>query len=67
VMSSHLVSDLERICDYLVVLAASRVQVAGPVTDLVASHGQSLEDLVLEYMSRASQPGTATRQPTPEA
>jgi|ERR1700722_432498 len=38
VMSSHLVSDLERICDYLVVLVASRVQVAGPVTDLVAGH-----------------------------
>ncbi len=38
VMSSHLVSDLERICDYLVVLVASRIQVAGPVTDVVASH-----------------------------
>jgi ABC-2 type transport system ATP-binding protein len=29
VMSSHLVSDLERICDYLIVLVASRVQVTG--------------------------------------
>jgi ABC-2 type transport system ATP-binding protein len=38
VMSSHLVSDLERICDYLVVLVASRIQIAGPVTDVVASH-----------------------------
>ncbi len=38
VMSSHLVSDLERICDYLVVLVASRIQVAGPVTDLLAGH-----------------------------
>ena len=38
VMSSHLVSDLERICDYLVVLVAARIQVAGPVTDVVASH-----------------------------
>jgi ABC-2 type transport system ATP-binding protein len=38
VMSSHLVSDLERICDYLVLLVASRIQVAGPVTDVVASH-----------------------------
>jgi ABC-2 type transport system ATP-binding protein len=68
VMSSHLVSDLERICDYLIVLVASRVQVAGPVAELLASHGQGLEDLVLSYMSRASQPRTATRrQPTPEA
>ena len=29
VLSSHLVADLERVCDYLVVLVASRVQVAG--------------------------------------
>jgi ABC-2 type transport system ATP-binding protein len=38
VMSSHLVSDLERICDYLVVLVDSRIQIAGPVTDLLAGH-----------------------------
>jgi ABC-2 type transport system ATP-binding protein len=40
VMSSHLVSDLERICDYLIVLVASRVQVAGEVDALLASHYQ---------------------------
>ena len=38
VMSSHLVSDLERICDYLIVLVASRVQLAGEVEKLLASH-----------------------------
>jgi ABC-2 type transport system ATP-binding protein len=38
VLSSHLVTDLERVCDYLVVLAASRVQVAGDVDDLLATH-----------------------------
>jgi ABC-2 type transport system ATP-binding protein len=38
VLSSHLVSDLERVCDYLVVLVASRVRVAGEVEDLLASH-----------------------------
>ncbi|WP_329386749.1 ABC transporter ATP-binding protein [Streptomyces sp. NBC_01351] len=38
VLSSHLVSDLERVCDYLVSLVASRVQVAGDVDDLLASH-----------------------------
>ncbi|HEV3287627.1 MAG TPA: ABC transporter ATP-binding protein [Streptosporangiaceae bacterium] len=38
VLSSHLVGDLERVCDYLVVLIASRVQVAGEVSDLLASH-----------------------------
>jgi ABC-2 type transport system ATP-binding protein len=53
-MSSHLVSDLERICDYLIVLVASRVQVAGLVTDLLASHRQGLEELVLDHMSRGA-------------
>jgi ABC-2 type transport system ATP-binding protein len=38
VLSSHLLADLERVCDYLIVLAASRVQIAGPVDELLASH-----------------------------
>jgi ABC-2 type transport system ATP-binding protein len=38
VMSSHLVADLERVCDYLIVLVDSRVQVAGEVEDLLAGH-----------------------------
>ena len=33
VMSSHLVADLERVCDYLIVLVASRVQLAGEVDE----------------------------------
>jgi ABC-2 type transport system ATP-binding protein len=37
-LSSHLVSDLERVCDYLVLLAHSRIQLAGEVDDLLASH-----------------------------
>ena len=38
VLSSHLVADLERVCDYLVVLVASRVPVAGDVDELLAAH-----------------------------
>ena len=38
VLSSHLVADLERVCDYLVVLVSSRVQLAGGVDELLASH-----------------------------
>ncbi|MGF7238157.1 MAG: ABC transporter ATP-binding protein [Frankia sp.] len=38
VLSSHLVADLDRVCDYVVVLADSRVQVAGTVEMLLASH-----------------------------
>ncbi|HEY3845130.1 MAG TPA: ABC transporter ATP-binding protein [Acidimicrobiales bacterium] len=38
ILSSHLVADLERVCDYLVILVASRVQLAGPVDELLATH-----------------------------
>jgi len=38
VLSSHLTAELERVCDYLVVLVASRVQVAGDVSELLSSH-----------------------------
>jgi ABC-2 type transport system ATP-binding protein len=38
VLSSHLVSDLERVCDYLIVLVASRVQLAGDIDELLATH-----------------------------
>ena len=37
-LSSHLVADLERVCDYLIVLNESRVQVLGGVEDLLATH-----------------------------
>ena len=36
--SSHVIAELERICDYLVVLLAGHVQVAGDIDDLRASH-----------------------------
>ncbi|MEV6518755.1 ABC transporter ATP-binding protein [Micromonospora chalcea] len=38
VLSSHLLGDVTQVCDHLVVLCAARVQVAGPVTDLLATH-----------------------------
>src|SRR5580693_3122518 len=38
VLSSHLVTDLERVCDYLVLLVASHVQLAGEVAALLATH-----------------------------
>ncbi|GAA0965854.1 ABC transporter ATP-binding protein [Acrocarpospora macrocephala] len=38
VLSSHLVSDLERVCDYLIVLVDSRVRMAGKVDQLLATH-----------------------------
>jgi ABC-2 type transport system ATP-binding protein len=108
ILSSHLVSDLERVCDYLIVLVSSRVQLAGETEDLLAQHHRivcsrrdaaslpaglevvwsdhadrqstfivrsqtelpagdwtaehlDLEDLVLTYMERGANPGTAAR------
>ncbi|MFG2825260.1 ABC transporter ATP-binding protein [Kitasatospora sp. NPDC048365] len=37
-LSSHLVSDVERSCDHLVVLVDSRVRVAGDLEHLLATH-----------------------------
>ena len=58
VLSSHLVADLELICDYLVVLVASRVRLAGDIADLLATqhqrtgHPVTLDDLVITSMSQ---------------
>src|ERR1700677_2052968 len=38
VLSSHLVSDIERVCDFLIVLVDSRVRVAGEIEELLAVH-----------------------------
>ena len=38
VLSSHLLADLERVCDYLIVLSAAHVQVLGTVEELLERH-----------------------------
>ncbi|MFZ0046525.1 MAG: ABC transporter ATP-binding protein [Streptosporangiaceae bacterium] len=38
VLSSHLIADLERTCDHLILLAASRVQLCGDLDTLLAEH-----------------------------
>ena len=37
-ISSHVVSELERFCDWLIILAEGHVQLAGPADDLLAEH-----------------------------
>ncbi|HEY1004777.1 MAG TPA: ABC transporter ATP-binding protein [Streptosporangiaceae bacterium] len=64
VLSSHLISDLERVCDYLVVLTAAHVRLAGEASELLTTYRQQtgmqadLEDLALAYMSQPA--ATAT-------
>jgi ABC-2 type transport system ATP-binding protein len=38
VLSSHLIADIERVCDHLILLAASRVQLCGDTETLLAEH-----------------------------
>lgn len=38
VLSSHLLSDIERVCDYLIVLAHGEVRLAGDVEELLCQH-----------------------------
>jgi ABC-2 type transport system ATP-binding protein len=38
VLSSHVLAELERVADYLILLSRGRVQVAGDVEDLLATH-----------------------------
>jgi ABC-2 type transport system ATP-binding protein len=37
-LSSHIIGDLERVCDYLIILAASHVQLAGDIEELTSTH-----------------------------
>ncbi|SRR6266536_367958 len=38
IFSSHVLSELERVCDHLVLLSRGSVQIAGTVDDLLATH-----------------------------
>ena len=37
-IASHVVSELERLCDWLIILTGGHVQLAGPADDLLAAH-----------------------------
>ena len=50
-LSSHVLTELERVATYLVLLARGQVRLAGEVGDLLAAHGQaSLEELAMSYL-----------------
>jgi ABC-2 type transport system ATP-binding protein len=38
VLSSHVLAELDRVADYLILMSRGRVQVSGEVDDLLASH-----------------------------
>jgi ABC-2 type transport system ATP-binding protein len=68
VMSSHLVADLERVCDHVVLLAASRVQLCGDVDTILAEHqvlvGPRKDTTALEQTHTVVQATRTARQTT---
>jgi len=50
-LSSHVLTELERVASYLVLMSRGRMLLAGEVDDLLATHGRaSLEELALHYL-----------------
>jgi ABC-2 type transport system ATP-binding protein len=68
VLSSHLVADLERTCDHLILLAASRVQLCGDIDTLLAEHqvlvGPSKDTTAIERDHTLVQAVRTARQTT---
>ena len=68
ILSSHLVADLERVSDHLIMLAASRVQLCGEIDDLLAEHrilvGPRKDTTALERSHRVVQVTRTPRQTT---
>jgi ABC-2 type transport system ATP-binding protein len=54
-LSSHVLTELERVASYLVLMSRGQIQLAGQVNDLLAAHGQaSLEDLAMAYLRQTT-------------
>ena len=68
VLSSHLVADLERVCDHLIMLASSHVQLCGDIDDLLAEHqvltGPRKDITAIERSHRVVQVTRTPRQTT---
>ena len=66
VLSSHLVTDLERICDHVVLLSRSRVQLCGDIDSLLAEHkvliGPQKDTLPIERTHQVVQAVRTARQ-----
>ena len=66
VLSSHVLAELERVADYLILLSRGRVQVAGEVDDLLASH-RMLTGPAAEASKFAERPVVHVRRGTAQA
>src|SRR5215831_1899527 len=68
VLSSHLVTDLERVCDHIILLAGSRVQLCGDIDALLAEHkvlvGPRKDTAPIERTHQVVQTAATARQST---
>jgi ABC-2 type transport system ATP-binding protein len=68
VLSSHLVTDLERVCDHIILLTGSRVQLCGDIETLLAEHkvlvGPRKDTTPIERAHTVVQTVTTARQTT---
>ena len=68
VLSSHLVTDLERVCDHIILLAGSRVQLCGDIDALLAEHkvlvGPRKDTAPIERTHKVVQTVATARQST---
>jgi len=65
-LSSHVLSELERVADYLIVLSQGRVQMAGQIDNLLAGH-RMLIGPAAEAAAYAEQPVVHARYGTAQA
>ncbi len=65
-LSSHVLAELERVADYLILMSQGRVQVAGDVDDLLASH-RMLTGPTVEAASYADRPVVHVRSAEAQA
>jgi len=68
VLSSHLVTDLERVCDHVILLTGSQVQLSGDIDTLLAEHkvlvGPRKDTAPIERAHTVVQTVTTARQST---
>jgi ABC-2 type transport system ATP-binding protein len=67
-LSSHLIGDIERVCDHLVLLVSGRVALSGEVDDLLSSHwhltGPRRDDASLPATQKIIESSHVDRQST---
>jgi ABC-2 type transport system ATP-binding protein len=67
-LSSHIIADLERVCDYLIILSASHVQLCGEIDEIVRTHkllvGQRADPAAIASIHNVIEASHTTRQTT---